>query len=288
MRSRVFTGVGLTLLVAAPSTLLLTGHTRIAVSADEEAGAVPLVVVVLPVLVGLLLVRLVPPGLPALPTPLAEHRRPLVRQAAGLVLVAVAFSAVSLALWSVPGGELLYGPVKLLFLLGAGWLLVRRWPAPSPAGRHRARIPARWYWLGPLPAVAAWGYLHFYSPLGGEQDLSGYEAWDPVELAVAALFTFVTASVAEELFYRVLLQTRLEALLGRWPAITATALLFAAMHVHRYGDGPFWEVTAVVLASNGGFGLFVGYLWARYRNPWWLIVVHGAVNALNLLPILLG
>ncbi|MGI5212564.1 hypothetical protein [Plantactinospora sp. CA-290183] len=30
------------------------------------------------------------------------------------------------------------------------------------------------------------------------------------------------------MFYRVLLQTRLEAVLGRWPAITATALLFAA------------------------------------------------------------
>src|SRR3712207_9089246 len=64
----------------------------------------------------------------------------------------------------------------------------------------------------------------------------------------SALITFMTASVAEWLFYRVMLQTRLEALLGRWPAITATALLFAAMHTHRYGDGPVWEVTAVVLA----------------------------------------
>jgi uncharacterized protein len=99
------------------------------------------------------------------------------------------------------------------------------------------------------------------------------------------LLTFLTASVLEEIFYRALLQTRLEALLGRWPAITATALLFAAMHTHRIGAGPLAETVAVVLVFNGGFGLFLGYLWARYRNIWSLVVTHGAVNSLTLLPI---
>ena len=101
------------------------------------------------------------------------------------------------------------------------------------------------------------------------------------------LFTFVTASVLEEIFYRVILQTRLEALWGRWPAITASTLLFAVMHVHRYGDGRFFDITLLILVSNGGLGLFAGYLWSRYRNVWAILLVHGAINALALLPLFL-
>jgi len=58
------------------------------------------------------------------------------------------------------------------------------------------------------------------------------------------------------------------------------------MHVHRYGDGPAWEITAVILVSSGGLGLLTGYLWSRYRNVWALIVLHGAANSLGLLPLL--
>jgi membrane protease YdiL (CAAX protease family) len=278
--------VGLALLAAAPVVLALTGNTRIAASADAEAGTVPLAVAVVPVLVGLGLIRLVPPRLPGLPLAGDEERPALVRQATALALIAAAFPVLVLLLAAVPAGDLLYGPAKLLVLLVGGWLVLRRWPAPSPARAHRERLPRRWYWLAPVPAVLGWGYVHFYSPVRGVQDLSGYLAWDPVVLGGAVVVTFVTASVTEEIFYRVLLQTRLESLLGRWPAITASALLFAAMHVHRVGDGPLWQTTAVVLAFNGGFGLFVGYLWSRYRNVWALVVVHGAVNALDLVPLL--
>lgn len=125
-----------------------------------------------------------------------------------------------------------------------------------------------------------------YGP--AQLSMSGYQAWDPTELAVIALFTFVTASVTEEIFYRVLLRSRLEALYGRWPAITATALLFTVMHVHRFGDGPPWLIGLLLLVSNGSLALFTGYLWSRYRNVWSLFVVHGAVNGLALLPVLLG
>lgn len=57
-------------------------------------------------------------------------------------------------------------------------------------------------------------------------------------LVAGQLLTFVTTSVTEEVFDRALLRTRLEALLGRWPAIVLTALLFAGMRLHRIGDGP--------------------------------------------------
>jgi membrane protease YdiL (CAAX protease family) len=286
MRS-IATGAGLAVLSSAPVVLLLTGRTQVAVSADDEAGTIPLVAVVVPVLVGLLFIRLVPPRLPTMGTVTGAERVALCRQAVLLVALALAFPALALVLHMMPGGDYLYGPVKVLLLLGGAWLVVRRSPFSAPARAHRDRLPRRWYWLGPVPAVAAWAYLLYCSPWGeGERDLSGYRSWDPVLLAGAMLLTFLTASVLEEVFYRMLLQTRLEALLGRWAGITVTALLFAAMHVHRVGDGPLWEITTVVIAFNGGFGLFVGYLWSRYRNIWALIVVHGAVNSVGLLPLL--
>jgi membrane protease YdiL (CAAX protease family) len=288
MRSHVLTGAGLTLLLGAPLALLLTGNTDLAVSADAEAGTIPLALVVVPLVAGMLLIRLVPPRLPALPAVDAQQRPMLIRQVIGLIVIAALFPAAALLTRALPDGDLLYGPLKLLLLLGAAALVLRIFRAPSPAREHRRLLPAGWHWLGPIPAILAWGYLSFYSPLAGQRDMSGYEAWDQTELAVIALFTFVTASVTEEIFYRVLLQSRVEALYGRWPAITATALLFTVMHVHRFGDGPPWLIALLLLVSNGGFALFTGYLWARYRNVWSLFVVHGAVNGLALLPVLLG
>ena len=98
-------------------------------------------------------------------------------------------------------------------------MVLRRIRRPSAARAHRQRIPRLWYWLGPAIVIVVWGYLFFYSPLT-DTDLSGYEEWDRAELALVALYTFLTAGVLEEIFYRVILQTRLEELWGRWPAIT--------------------------------------------------------------------
>ena len=306
MRPKLLTAAGLALPLLAVIALLLAGRTSLAVSADEEAAGIPLAAVVVPLAVGLLLTRLVPWRLPAMlpaalvpastavpvpagtagtepPEPTGANLR---RQVVALVAIALVFPIVS-TVRSAPGGDLLYPALKLLFLLGGGWLILRLWPVPSPARRHRALLPRRWYWLGPVPAILAWAWLGYFSPLAGDPDVSGYAAIDPAYLAGAAVFTFLTASVTEEIFYRALLQTRLEALLGRWPAIATSALLFAAMHVHRYGDGPAWEITAVILASSGGLGLLTGYLWSRHRNVWALIVLHGAANSLGLLPLLL-
>jgi uncharacterized protein len=288
MRSHLLTGAGLTLLLGAPVALLLTGNTDLAVSADAEAGAIPLALVVLPLMAGMLLIRLVPLRLPAMPAVDAEQRTMLTRQVIGLTVIAALFPVAALLARSLPDGDLLYGPVKLLLLLGAAGMVLWIFRAPSLAREHRRLLPARWHWLGPVPAILAWGCLSFYSTLAGERDMSGYEAWDPTELTVVALFTFVTASVTEEIFFRVMLQSRLEALYGRWPAITATALLFTVMHAHRFGDGPPWLIALLLLTSNGGLALFTGYLWSRYRNVWSLLVVHGAVNGLALLPVLLG
>lgn len=281
MRSRTAVLCGLALFAAAPAALLLTGHTEIKTSADTEADTIPLAAAVLPLLVGLLLIRLVPPRLPALPRHALAGDPALARQSAALVGLAILFPVLVLLI----DRSVWYGPAKVALLLGGAWLVLRRWPAPPPgAAEHRRSLPRWAYRLAPLPAILAWTYLLYYSPLAGDVDLSGYEDWDRAVLAAAMLFTFLTASVTEEIFYRVLLQTRLEARYGRWPAIVVTSLLFAAMHVHLLRAG-LWPGLAVMLAWNGGFGLFVGYLWSRYRNVWALIVVHAAVNSLALLPL---
>ncbi|MFY1699649.1 MULTISPECIES: CPBP family intramembrane glutamic endopeptidase [unclassified Solwaraspora] len=280
------TGLGLAVIGGAPLWLLATGRTEVTTSADAEASPVPVLAVLLPLAVGIALTRLVPPRLPTMRPAPADARAAIARQALGLAAIAVAFAVAALLLGP---GSVWYGPVKVALLLGGAWWVVRAWPAPPPGGReHRRALPARWYWPGPVPAVAAWAWLAYYSPLAGPADLSGYRAYDPAVLVTAMVLTFLTASVLEEVFYRLLLQTRWEALYGHWPAITATALLYAAMHTHRLGDGPAGDTVAVVLMFNGGLGLFLGYLWSRYRNIWAIVAVHGAVNSLTLLPVLVG
>ncbi|PRX96780.1 CPBP family intramembrane glutamic endopeptidase [Allonocardiopsis opalescens] len=286
MRSRT-TVIVLCLAVfgAALAFLLLTGHTGLRLSADAEASAVPMAAVLASTAAGLLLVRLVPPRLPEAEPEPAEHRPALVRQAWGLAAIAVVFAAAGLAL----GGHwLLYSAGKLVLFIGVALLVVRIWRVPGLLRRARAGVPGRWRLLGPVPALAAWAYLLYYSPLAGAADLSGYAAYSREYLIAAALLTFVTASVTEEIFFRILLQTRLEALLGRWAGVLTASLLFAAMHLSRVADSPDAATLATIVVWNGGFGLLAGYLWSRHRSVWGVIALHGAVNSLTLLPLLAG
>ena len=75
------------------------------------------------------------------------------------------------------------------------------------------------------------------------------------------------------------MQSRLEALAGRWTGILAAALLFALMHVvsHSAGLTPDLAVTTVV-AVQGVTGLVLGYLWSRCRRLWACVLVHVALN----------
>ncbi|MEV0899665.1 CPBP family intramembrane glutamic endopeptidase [Actinoplanes sp. NPDC049802] len=286
MRTRALTVAGLAVLAGAPILLLLTGHTSITTSADDEAAAVPLAAIVVPYLVGLILIRLVPPVLPVLDIAGGDPRAVLSRQARWLTVVALLFTVLAVAVRAA-GLKDVYPLLKVLVLLGGGWLVLWRIKGGRRPGRaHRERVPRLWYWLGPVPAILVWGYLFFYSPLvGGGTDVSGYAGWNRAELAAAAIFSLLTASVLEEWFYRMMLQTRFEALWGRWPAIVAATLLFVAMHAYRLVEGEVFGTALGLIVSTGGLGLMAGYLWSRYRNPWAIFVVHGATNALVLLPL---
>ncbi|GAB7039634.1 hypothetical protein JCM9533A_34840 [Catenuloplanes niger JCM 9533] len=267
--------MGGALFVLAPLLLILTGNTEIVTSSDEGAGGRPLWTAIVPVLAGLALIRLMPPSLPRVPEADGAARRPIVRQVRWLVGIAIAFPV----LVAVIGAQTLAYPlVKVSLLLGGALLAVRLIRAEVPRA-----VPARWFWV--VPAVAGWGLLAFWVPT----DLTPYAEMDRVYLVAAMTVTFLTASVLEEYFYRVTLQTRLEAVAGRRPAIVATSLLFAAMHVPSHLDGDHvWVSLAALVAFQGFFGLFTGYLWSRYRRFGALVVVHGAVNALPMLPLFVG
>lgn len=70
-----------------------------------------------------------------------------------------------------------------------------------------------------------------------------------------------------------------EALLGAWPGIVLASLLWAVWHIGIQGTGFLPTDLASAVASHGVEGLFLGYLWSRYRMMWPILTVHGAVNA---------
>jgi membrane protease YdiL (CAAX protease family) len=282
---------GLGLFALAPLALVATGHTTIRPSADSTA-TLSVLGALLPAAVALLLVRLVPPTAPTLaPVPDLAGRR-VAREALVAVGLAVAFAVVMFAVRAAGVHRdlvgLLWTMSKPVVLILIPWLVFRRLSAgPVLSGRELWRPAGGWRWWGPVAALVAFGALSLAGPWA--QPLPRWSDYpDPTLLVIGATITVLTANVGEELFYRVLLQSRLEAVLGRWPGIVAAALLFALMHLATHGQGgSAWAGLPLTLGAivtfQGVFGLLTGYLWARYRNVWALIAVHSVVNTLPLL-----
>lgn len=284
--------------VLALAVLLATGHTEVERSADEY-GATPLWAVLLPVAVGLALVRLVPPRVPTRVTRrvhAALRGRPLGLESSVLLGCVLAFVVVNLLLPTPADPEdpagLLYPLSKVVLFLAAPLVVLRflrpAWRAEAPRLVQTATRPGEaWRWGG-LVAVVVVLYLTVFSPIAPPVPSAADLPPLPVLLVVMTT-TFLTASVLEEVFFRYWLQTRLEILYGRWAGILLASLVFAVMHVvsHQATGNPGTDLATVVVVQ-GSMGLLLGYLWARYRNVWLLIVLHGGTNALGLVPALAG
>jgi uncharacterized protein len=146
-----------------------------------------------------------------------------------------------------------------------------------------------WLWFGTLVAAGVdialsptWRFIlqHPLPPLGIDAGL------------VALAFGF--AGLPEELLYRVLLQTRLELLIGRWQGLAASSVLFGLMHYpSRYGlvwfgsTGSVASDLIITLAFDFSIyvsgGLVFGYLWMRFRNAWINIGGHTVYDAVALI-----
>ncbi|MBF6335592.1 CPBP family intramembrane metalloprotease [Nocardia abscessus] len=238
----------------------MTERTALRYSGDHE-GTLPLWAAWAPVLGGLAVARLVPPAGSAATEPALGDEPATVRQAWWLCALGITFSV---AFYLSPRTDLWFVGLKLLLLLAIPLLFrLGSW-------REWYRVGTRGRWLRALPAAATFVALATLLSPG----FSG-SAPDPVTM----LMVFLLNAVLEEIFYRIWLQTRLEAVCGRLPAILWTAMLWASWHVAIQGSAGFGIDLATVVVRLGADGLFLGYLWSRYRDPWLLFVVHGLINA---------
>jgi membrane protease YdiL (CAAX protease family) len=228
--------------------------------------------VILPVAVGLLLARLVPLRLEPTDPLAAVDRGRVQRELWWLVGMAVAFPLL--------GGLLppeLRAVLKVVLFLAVPLLVFRLVRGSAEKARSLGNPRETVRWLAPIPAVLAFVVLNEFSPWTPAAPADGLP--DPVTLAVISLITLLTASVLEEVFYRGWLQTRVETLLGRWPAIAVSSALFAAMHISSHvSSGAIGVGLATIVAVQGTFGLLQGYLWSRYRNLWAPIAIHVVIN----------
>lgn len=198
------------------------------------------------------------------------------RQAFILVILAVLFAVVLIALPSEYSS--MYFPLlKIVLLMIAPMIMLCYFEHQ----RLNNKVPKESYlennqWLFPLIVTITWAILFFFSPFG-PPDAPEYQI-SFLMLGVGALFSFLLNSVLEEIFYRVWLQTRLEALLGTWPAIMVSSVLWAVWHMAIQGGDSLDIAFSNVLVNQGVTGLFLGFLWAKYRNIWILIIIHGLMN----------
>ncbi len=246
--------------LAAMVVLLVTGHTGLRHSSDTT-DTTPILILWLPAIVGSVLIRLLPPK--SAPPEALSNRDPRVtaRQARTLAALAIAFAV---ALHLTPRTTLWFIGLKFVLLLALPLLL------RAAAVGEWARIDTRGRRLRPLMIVAAFAVTaELVAPW------TGRVAPDAITLAGV----FVINAVVEEIFYRFWLQTRLEVRYGRWPAIAMTSVLFAAWHSAIHGGAGLLVDLAAAVIDIGATGLFLGYLWSRYRNPWAQILVHGLINA---------
>ncbi|MGC5326882.1 CPBP family intramembrane glutamic endopeptidase [Brevibacillus sp. SYSU BS000544] len=110
-----------------------------------------------------------------------------------------------------------------------------------------------------------------------------------IKFTVGLLLPLVQAAIPEEIFYRYILQTRLEKVCGTILGISISAILFALFHFpSRYllasgAEGTAGNIYSVLVGTILPvfiIGIILGFLWWRYRNIWVLIALHYGIDTL--------
>jgi membrane protease YdiL (CAAX protease family) len=269
---------GTAMIAASAVALLLAGDGEVRYSADH-GDTIPFWHRWVPALVGIALIRLVPPRTSRLAMPEAVARPAGTLRVEALILLATAvLFAVGLRL--AGGGEPAHTLLKLPLLLGIPVILfwaVRRRTGVRTNG-DRGGVIGPWRRWGPAVPVLAWLVLAYAGPVAvPSTGLPGGAG--AVTLIATVVVVFAVNSLLEEFFYRRWLQTRWEALLGPWPGIVLASLLWAVWHIGIQSTGSLPVDLASSAVNQGVQGLFLGYLWSRYRLMWPILAVHGAMNA---------
>ncbi|MBR8740555.1 CPBP family intramembrane metalloprotease domain-containing protein [Nocardiopsis sp. MG754419] len=179
---------------------------------------------------------------------------------------------------------------RLLFLFALPLLIMDR-SGITVDGKGTAmptlalKVVEPWRWLGLVPVAVASGILgYLLAPYIG---LPG-----PSLTLYAMLVAFAVIAVCEEIFFRGMMQTRLEMLLGRWGGIITTSVLFALTYaliqpydaVSQLAGLDLVHDTGMAMLTYGAAGVLYGYLWACFRNTWINVLMRIAMFILILPP----
>lgn len=182
-----------------------------------------------------------------------------------------------------------------LLLVVPVWVFARR--------GYRARDLAFGWRASPrsLAVVVACYALGVVVNLGRLNEIhAAFAAHPPVEACARAgigmSLAFLQAGLPEEIVYRGLLQTRLEAARGRAMAIAVSVALFVAWHLPTrfllaHGvEGEAGNAMSVVLGTGapvGLVGLMLALAWDRHRNLPALIAAHGGIDTIPIVASML-
>lgn len=270
----VLSGIFVTAIVV---TLLRSPH-GVVVSSDPGYAPMALALLLIPAVLAIVLALLLPAGRgPS--TVVAHSRRRALAESSGLIALAVGFPLLVPVL-PLPEDYVLLKFVMFLLIPLLVLGVVRRRRGSSV----RIQRPQVALWVLAVPVLVL-GVLSSVGPFSPGMPSS----WPPLPvLLIAATATAITAGIGEEVLYRRLLQSRLEALCGRWTGILAASLLFGLMHIFSHGEGPLWANAAQAIALQGTTGIALGVIWSRWRRLWPCVLAHILLNGFAVLLHLLS
>lgn len=180
---------------------------------------------------------------------------------------------------------------RLLFLFAIPLLILDR-SGITVEGKGTAMpaialgVSEPWRWLGLAPVALAVGMMGYL--------ILPHIGLPPPSLTLyAMLIAFTMIAVCEEIFFRCMMQTRLEILLGRWGGIMITSAVFALTYalIQPYDAvaqlPPEHDLThdiGMAMLTYGAASVLYGYLWACFRNTWINVLMRLAVFVLILPP----
>lgn len=118
-----------------------------------------------------------------------------------------------------------------------------------------------------------------------------------LKILAAGIIPFIAAALPEEIFYRIILQTRLERKTGWFYSIILSSFMFSLFHLPSRlllasgvegTAGDILSITKGTIIPVFVAGLILGFLWNRYRNIYLLLTFHYGVDLLPTLSSFLG
>lgn len=212
-------------------------------------------------------------------------------------VVAAVVTGLAMRAWPHPlfGATYLTSDFSYVVFLKIGLLLVVPAIAIHRAGYGVGALTLGWRAtpgaMARVGALFALGVLINGSKLPAISVAAGALAPSEAALRIAfgALLVLFTAALPEELVYRWALQTRIERLWGRLPAILLAAVLFTAWHLPtRYllasgAEGRAGDLASVLVGTGLPVlivGLIFGWAWDRWRNLSALVALHWGIDTL--------